>query len=210
MWREGKDAKRPEGGFEGTSFMVTPAMMSILGATHEDMNEILSTLGYRADIKSEEFVKNRLALIDPSTVEPEIEQTVEPTANTSSSEPTAEEAASKNSEVDNAGDAKTDEVKVSTGEEDKIVEEKTVSIWRPAKQYKGDQNARSHKKPTGEHQAKQGKGRDDSRNRPDRKNSRNAGKSSAQRHKPRPEKVMDPDSPFAKLAALKASLETKK
>ncbi len=47
--------------------------MSILGATHEDMNEILSTLGYRADVKSEEFIQNRLAIIDPSTVEPKPE-----------------------------------------------------------------------------------------------------------------------------------------
>ena len=40
--------------------LVTPAMMSILGATPEDMEEILKGLGYRGEPKAESEVKARL------------------------------------------------------------------------------------------------------------------------------------------------------
>ncbi|WP_244487561.1 helicase-related protein [Aureimonas sp. Leaf460] len=46
-WKPGT-TKRPEGGFNGSQFLVTPAMMSILGATADDMEEILRGLGYRS------------------------------------------------------------------------------------------------------------------------------------------------------------------
>ncbi|KQT47437.1 helicase [Aureimonas sp. Leaf454] len=46
-WKPGT-SKRPEGGFNGSQFLVTPAMMSILGATADDMEEILRGLGYRS------------------------------------------------------------------------------------------------------------------------------------------------------------------
>jgi ATP-dependent RNA helicase SUPV3L1/SUV3 len=46
-WKPGS-GKRPEGGYNGAQFLVTPAMMSILGATADDMDEILRGLGYRA------------------------------------------------------------------------------------------------------------------------------------------------------------------
>ncbi|WP_425349888.1 helicase-related protein [Mangrovicella endophytica] len=46
-WKPGS-GKRPEGAFDGSQFVVTPAMMSILGATADDMDEILKGLGYRA------------------------------------------------------------------------------------------------------------------------------------------------------------------
>jgi len=39
---------RPDGAYDGKYFMVTPAMMSILGATAEDMEDVLRNLGYRA------------------------------------------------------------------------------------------------------------------------------------------------------------------
>lgn len=46
-WKPGV-GKRPEGAFDGREFQVTAAMMSILGATPDDMDEILKGLGYRA------------------------------------------------------------------------------------------------------------------------------------------------------------------
>ena len=45
-------------------FTVTPAMMSILGANADDMEEILKGLGYRAEPKPAAEVKARLAEID--------------------------------------------------------------------------------------------------------------------------------------------------
>ncbi len=47
------DGTPPDGAVEGRAFFVTPAMMSILGATSDDMEEILKGLGYRGETKRE-------------------------------------------------------------------------------------------------------------------------------------------------------------
>ncbi|MFT4161437.1 helicase-related protein, partial [Shinella sp.] len=53
QWKPG--TPRPEGAYDGRRFMATTAMLSILGATPDDMEEILKGLGYRADsVKAEE------------------------------------------------------------------------------------------------------------------------------------------------------------
>lgn len=62
-WKAGNGA-RPEGAFDGNAFLVTPAMMSILGATSEDMDEILKGLGYRGETKPETDVKAKLDAFD--------------------------------------------------------------------------------------------------------------------------------------------------
>ena len=63
MWKPGT-GPRPEGAYDGQAFVVTPPMMSILGATADDMEEILKGLGYRAEPKPAEEVKARLETID--------------------------------------------------------------------------------------------------------------------------------------------------
>ncbi|TKT75451.1 helicase-related protein [Aquamicrobium sp. LC103] len=62
-WKEGTGL-RPEGAYDGNSFLVTPAMMSILGATAEDMEEILKGLGYRAEPKQAGEVQARIEALD--------------------------------------------------------------------------------------------------------------------------------------------------
>jgi ATP-dependent RNA helicase SUPV3L1/SUV3 len=62
-WRAGTGA-RPDGAWDGSAFLVTPAMMSILGATADDMEEILKGLGYRGEPKPAAEVKARLAELD--------------------------------------------------------------------------------------------------------------------------------------------------
>lgn len=57
FWKPSADGKKPEGAIDGRSFYVTPAMMSILGATHEDMELILKGLGYRGEPKPEAEIK---------------------------------------------------------------------------------------------------------------------------------------------------------
>ncbi len=49
-WREGMRPK-PDGAFDGRSFMVTGAMTSLTGASGEDFASILRSLGYRMDRK---------------------------------------------------------------------------------------------------------------------------------------------------------------
>ncbi|GGE21072.1 DEAD/DEAH box helicase [Aureimonas endophytica] len=62
-WKPGA-AKRPEGGYDGSQFIATPAMMSILGATADDMEEILKGLGYRSQGVDAEEVTKTLARLD--------------------------------------------------------------------------------------------------------------------------------------------------
>ena len=62
-WKPGL-GQRPDGAYDGQSFMVTPPMMSILGATADDMEEILKGLGYRAEPKPAAEVKARLEALD--------------------------------------------------------------------------------------------------------------------------------------------------
>ena len=62
-WKPGLGA-RPDGAYDGQVFMVTPPMLSIIGATPDDMEEILKGLGYRAEPKPAEEVKAKLDEID--------------------------------------------------------------------------------------------------------------------------------------------------
>ncbi|ANT48747.1 helicase-related protein [Mesorhizobium amorphae] len=62
-WKPGL-GQRPDGAYDGNAFMVTPPMMSILGATADDMEEILKGLGYRAEPKPAAEVKARLEAQD--------------------------------------------------------------------------------------------------------------------------------------------------
>lgn len=62
-WKPGL-GQRPDGAYDGQSFIVTPPMMSILGATADDMEEILKGLGYRAEPKPAVEVRARLEAQD--------------------------------------------------------------------------------------------------------------------------------------------------
>ncbi|MDN2567222.1 helicase-related protein [Aquibium sp. A9E412] len=62
-WKAGQ-GPRPDGAYDGQAFVVTPAMMSILGATADDMEAILKGLGYRAEAKPAEAVAERLSQAD--------------------------------------------------------------------------------------------------------------------------------------------------
>ncbi|TGP25074.1 MULTISPECIES: helicase-related protein [unclassified Mesorhizobium] len=62
-WKPGL-GQRPDGAYDGHAFMVTPPMMSILGATADDMEEILKGLGYRSEPKPAAEVKAKLDALD--------------------------------------------------------------------------------------------------------------------------------------------------
>jgi ATP-dependent RNA helicase SUPV3L1/SUV3 len=62
-WRP-EPARVPNGAYDGAAFMVTPPMMSILGATADDMEEILKGLGYRGEAKPAADVKAKLEAMD--------------------------------------------------------------------------------------------------------------------------------------------------
>jgi ATP-dependent RNA helicase SUPV3L1/SUV3 len=50
-WREGSPGPKPDGFFDGRSFLVSGAMTSLTGASGEDFASILRSLGYRMDRK---------------------------------------------------------------------------------------------------------------------------------------------------------------
>ena len=60
---------RPDGAYDGRRFVTTPAMLSILGATPDDIEEILKGLGYRADEASAEEVAAHCADLDAKVAE---------------------------------------------------------------------------------------------------------------------------------------------
>ncbi|WP_152047280.1 helicase-related protein [Aureimonas psammosilenae] len=67
-WKPGT-AKRPDGGYDGAQFVATPAMMSILGATADDMEEILRGLGYRSQGVEAEVVTRTIARFEEEAAE---------------------------------------------------------------------------------------------------------------------------------------------
>ncbi len=67
-WKAGLGT-RPDGAYDGQAFMVTSAMMSILGANADDMEEILKGLGYRSEPKPAVEVKAKLDALDQAVQE---------------------------------------------------------------------------------------------------------------------------------------------
>ena len=204
MWREGSETKRPDGGYEGNGFLATPAMLSILGATHEDMVEILSTLGYRADIKPQLVVDKRLAEIDPETIPDAMENTSKDAVPTTLSNPINSQDTAKPADSDQPAAAGAN--LPAEPEQETPEEEKTVAIWRPVRQFRSNSNNRAGRKPN-TNQARTGAGDDKSRHKRSKSGHRD---NKNKRHSKPQQRPLDPDSPFAKLAALKASLESNK
>ncbi|MCC0029657.1 MAG: helicase [Brucellaceae bacterium] len=263
-WKQGQEA-RPDGAYGGSRFHVTPAMMSILGATAEDMEEILKGLGYRhEEVAAEAFAAETARLdalyappkpeieadavaapeaeaatepanetaeateasaeagaadVEPAAAAPAEEAPVEPApAEETPTEATADaaapaEAVSEASEAPapeavEAGSEAADASPVE-GEAEVQEEPKPVLVWRQgrndrghAPQREGRRKGGGHKRDGGKPWQKDGKGggkpRHDAKGQPPRNNAA----------KPeRREKAPDPNSPFAKLAALKQQLK---
>lgn len=259
QWKPG--TPRPDGAYDGRRFTATTAMLSILGATPDDMEEILKGLGYRADSVKPEEAAAFLAAQAPAAAA--TETPVEAAAETSDehdadasdeSETPAAAAETPTAETTEAPAA------VEAAAEGEAVEAKPVLLWRPGSRHDnqrqgghrhggerhqggerqgerqdrgerrgGDRNRGQQAGERGERGERrdggrggrpdQGKGGRDGKpqggNRPDRgdhrgeRNDRSAKPQQAkfEARPPRKEKPIDPDSPFAKLAALKEQLK---
>lgn len=64
QWTPGAPGPRPEAAYDGKRFITTTGMLSILGATQDDIEEILKGLGYRADAVPAEEAAAHLAAIE--------------------------------------------------------------------------------------------------------------------------------------------------
>ncbi len=238
QWKPGTEP-RPEGAYDGRRFMTTTAMLSILGATPDDMEEILKGLGYRADSVTAEEAQAFLNAGKPAT-----ESAEAPEAAAEAEEAAAEAEA----DASPAGEAAPQTVAEApeptpVEEEATAAEPKPVLLWRPggrndnarARPQGGERGERrgNNARPQGER--REGEARR-SENRPERnrdgerdggrRNERKGGRpEQGERHgkpegkrndhnakrdnqrfearPPKKEKPIDPDSPFAALAALR-------
>ncbi|CAN7641034.1 helicase-related protein [Rhizobium sp. LjRoot254] len=92
QWKPGA-ANRPDGAYDGRRFIATPAMLSILGATADDMEEILKGLGYRADSVTADEASAHLAASAPAPAAPAAVETADATVATESASADADSAA---------------------------------------------------------------------------------------------------------------------
>ncbi|WP_296099125.1 helicase-related protein [uncultured Agrobacterium sp.] len=266
QWKPGQQP-RPEGAYDGRRFTTTTAMLSILGATLDDMEEILKGLGYRADQVSAEEAATFLAAQsgEPAKAGVTDAAPAEDAANDDADASDAsEQEASAEAPVETVAEVKAEEPKTegSTSEEGKTeeataenAEPKPVLLWRPGgrndnqrsdnrrpgnrsagNRGEGERREAGEGRPGNRHNANRDANRDGDRkreggrpdnkargnnnrgDRPDRgerkdrpeRNDRGGKPQGQQRFEakpPRKEKPMDPDSPFAKLAALKEQLK---
>ena len=160
QWKPGT-AQRPEGAYDGRRFTSTAAMLSILGATPDDMEEILKGLGYRADSVKPEEAAAFLAAQAPAPVAapaaapeaaaplaaegeavaasteeaaaPSEETASEPAETTAAKAPAAAEPASEEASAAPAAEAATAEAPAAdVPAADASAEAKPVLLWRPA------------------------------------------------------------------------------
>lgn len=196
-WKPDSSNEKPEGAFDGRAFYVTPAMMSILGATHEDMIVILSGLGYKSEERDEADVKpgNETAkTAKHAEAKSETEVSLETVSETDTATTTA-------TSIDSGSDTDTEK---SATEPTEHNEPKRILLWR----YGGTGNARKFggNKPKGK--KFQGKNQGKHPGRDNRSNAHGGEKGNNQTKTQKREKQADPDSPFAALAALKAGLKS--
>ncbi|WP_373236357.1 helicase-related protein [Cohaesibacter celericrescens] len=223
-WRATEESPEPPEGVMERGFTVTVAMTSLLGCAGEDFSTILKSLGYR--------VERRKIEAEPAAKSEDSGETA--AVETPASDATDAANASDQSEavvVDATSpqeDAKAGEGVDADPTAAVVEEEKWLEIWRPGGRgdrkpnRSGARNKPTPKEPkanTGSRQAQRleggykGSNRSGNGNEGGNKNANRQRNGEKGRGKPReqaprkPQKVADPDSPFAALAALKASLD---
>jgi len=212
FWKPAKDeqdegAAKPEGAIDGRNFYVTPAMMSILGATHEDMELILKGLGYKGEPRLESDVKPPEPKADAPAVPttPSKEDAPEP------AEPVEAKTAE---ELDGSAEPQTasGEEVAKTDQKDEVDEgPKMILVWRHGGSKNAGQRGNRNQANNRSNDAGENNARGNNRkpkfgaNKPKHGKPGNKGGQKFSSSPPKPAK-MDPDSPFAKLAALKDNL----
>lgn len=204
-WKPGSGT-RPDGAYDGRHFIVTPAMMSILGATAEDMEEILKSLGYRHELSDSATVAAKIAEDQPEPA------ALTKVADIHSAEPVGTDWAVA-TPYDTEDTPAAEPVGPSFVKKNAKDEVKPVLLWRfqPRHEHRGarpdanqkrrqdNASARPQSKGPKRHQDRRDKPRFD-------KASKNEQGFKNQKSKPAP-KPIDPDSPFAKLAALRDQMK---
>ncbi|WP_313605138.1 helicase-related protein [Rhizobium sp.] len=133
QWKSGA-TPRPEGAYDGRRFTTTTAMLSILGATPDDMEEILKGLGYRADSVTAEEAQAYLASQAPAPVAEAADADVSAEAPAADEASDVEAVESQPEQTAEAAAEQVSEVAPAEVEGDKPAEAeepKPVLLWRP-------------------------------------------------------------------------------
>ncbi len=239
-WKPGGTGDKPQGAIDGPGFTVTVDMTSLLGCAGDDFSEVLKSLGYRMERKPIEKqpepapvqadAQADLPAADAAPAEAAVEgspapeqpaqpvqepatQPETPPQDAEPKEAVSEEAAPLETESTDAPEqpAETAQAKGDSAEE----EDNFIEVWRPKSRFHNDRSGgrrdnkrNQNQKPGNNKSDKQGKGKRPAGKRDNDRNARN--KNNQTSRPPRPEKKIDPDSPFAALAALKQDLTKKK
>ncbi|MEP3672479.1 MAG: helicase-related protein [Hyphomicrobiales bacterium] len=215
------ETEPPEGALREFGFTVTVDMTSLLGCAGEDFTSVLKSLGYRfekrkvVEKKKETASESDDAPIDNGELAADNAATTEKEATTEKTAPEIEQSSDASTEAATTAEEPAATEVASAAESESEAEEALteanepvfIEIWRPAPANR-DTNKRTHKahnKDAQGHKGQRGKNAKPSRKGGDKHSQKN----NKSENKPRKEKPMDPDSPFAKLAALKAGLAKK-
>lgn len=185
----------PDGALNEFGFTVTVAMTSLLGCSGENFSTVLKSLGYR--------VERREIPPEEASNGEENSETSDDVENTPALTDVPEEVTEAPSVSDKAADTNSELDEVSKPEEAEVDQTEEgpafIEVWRPQAANRDNTN-RKRKPADKENRGKRpaGDGNKNTSNKP--------GKKPSKGHKggKRKEVEIDPDSPFAKLAALKA------
>jgi ATP-dependent RNA helicase SUPV3L1/SUV3 len=120
QWKPGSTT-RPDGAYDGRRFTTTTAMLSILGATPDDMEEILKGLGYRADAVKPEEAQAYLAG-QAKTAPAPAPAAAAVTGDAATSETETSETATAEPEASEAATSETETVDVAAVSSDAVAE----------------------------------------------------------------------------------------
>lgn len=197
----------PDGSYGDGKFIITPAMLSILGATLDDMEAVLKALGYRHEAVEAHIAKAHIAKLSQSVL-PKAEPAQEPLAEQGfSGDPEAEEAKAQQS-ADHIEAAAITGEKAPQAPTEPEETPKPILVWRQSRpERRPNRPAGDNAQPDKPRGGKPNNAKPDGNKNRAKKNKRDDNKPNIHSAKPkRPEKPVDPDSPFAKLEALKKRL----
>jgi ATP-dependent RNA helicase SUPV3L1/SUV3 len=201
------DELRPSGSVEGGGFAIVPDMMSLVGCSGEEFEGILRSLGFRMKKKKTKRPGPPAApIVEVAAPPAETETISEPAA--IAAEPEAVTLAPESKPVESPTETEPMPMKEAVPPPpESVLEEVEIEVWWPKDT--GPFRHRPEAKPQHRPQPKPV----DQKERPQRPNRKLHVKERNERReepKRRPEKPIDPNSPFAILETLKAQMTGKK
>jgi ATP-dependent RNA helicase SUPV3L1/SUV3 len=190
------EEQRPAGSFEGGGFTIVADMMSLVGCSGEEFDEILRSLGFRSQKRKIDKAVTPAAAHEAAPAGDGAAPVVEPESS-APAEAVAPEAQQADPEPAPAGAA----APAPAAGTEKI----EVDVWWPKDT--GPFRAKPERAPKFNGAPKEKQGHKPDRARHDQKRHDQKPRADAKPKPERREKPLDPNSPFAKLAVLKEQMK---